>query len=431
MPAAPFRRRQLSALSPEKRKFRAPKAKKIALLLFGTAALLFLAGWQVFNALLAPLPAIRENFAKLAGFGEPARWLLLFQNPAELRPTGGFLTALGEVEIRRGLPRDLKILDSYAIPAPEEKRKAPAEMAELFGIDPKFDGSWWIRDANWAPDFETAVAAIESFLPTATRQQPLANSQQPTANSHFALAADLSFLENLLEILDGADAGGRHFTKENLFAELAAAKGEADMHDLDSLAERKGILAELGRAVLKKATGKPARWMEIARETRRALDEKHLLLFAREEEIEEDFREAGWAGELTAEEELWLAPVFANLGGGKTDRWLQRRFETEISLGAEGRVEGKTRISLEHLGAEGKETPLSGDWRGNFRLFAAPGIELVEEGNKKKAAAKIPLPPREGQGEGSCRGELPNEEETVAAKSQQLIANCQLAISPG
>jgi hypothetical protein len=86
----------------------------------------------------------------LLGDTRPSHYLVVLQDPAELRATGGFIGAADFVTVRDGsisslftssaLPHEI---DSVATPLPEALYTA--------------EGPWIFRDANWSPDFSLSA----------------------------------------------------------------------------------------------------------------------------------------------------------------------------------------------------------------------------------------------------------------------------------
>ncbi len=92
----------------------------------------------------------------IAGIEGERRYLLLAQNPAEIRPTGGFIGTYGIVTLRDGGLAGVTVDDVYRLdgqPGLPRQEPPPALAARLLGR-----GSWELADANWSPHFPEAAA---------------------------------------------------------------------------------------------------------------------------------------------------------------------------------------------------------------------------------------------------------------------------------
>jgi Protein of unknown function (DUF4012) len=113
--------------------------------------------------LSSALPVLQTGTAWLAvapvvlGLNGPSSYLMLLQNPAELRATGGFIGAYGVVTVSKGtvhsrfassnvLPREI---DSVSPPLPEALYTA--------------EEAWIFRDSNWSPDFPLSARLARWF----------------------------------------------------------------------------------------------------------------------------------------------------------------------------------------------------------------------------------------------------------------------------
>jgi len=95
----------------------------------------------------------------LLGAPHPVTYLLMGQNEDERRATGGFMSSLGVVRLDRGDVTALDLKNSYDYAPPTRTPLPPPQpLAEWMGF-----GGWYIRDANWFPDFPTSAAWVEWF----------------------------------------------------------------------------------------------------------------------------------------------------------------------------------------------------------------------------------------------------------------------------
>lgn len=99
---------------------------------------------------LALLPSI-------LGYPQPKRYLLVYQNPAELRATGGFIGSAGILRFNRG-----KIAQRFhGTGFNHENESVPSpEPVQYYNNEPY----WLFRDSNWSPNFPTSAALERYFL---------------------------------------------------------------------------------------------------------------------------------------------------------------------------------------------------------------------------------------------------------------------------
>ncbi len=143
------------------------------------------------TTVLAQSKPLVEQAPYLLGVDEPRKYLLIFQNDSELRPTGGFLSAYSIIEISKGKFRsvssnDIYMLDDKYKPSIQAPDIFPEYLAGIYVANNKFR----LRDMNWSPDFRTSM---EMFLPEA----------QKAGLTGFdgVIMVDTKVLGNLLEVI--------------------------------------------------------------------------------------------------------------------------------------------------------------------------------------------------------------------------------------
>lgn len=105
-------------------------------------------GFISFRPVLEQLPDLA------GGKGERKKYLILFQNDNELRPTGGFLTAYAVVFIENGKVTPEKSDDIYEL---DQKFTERIPIPEALGKYLTTEKYWNLRDMNISPDFKTSM----------------------------------------------------------------------------------------------------------------------------------------------------------------------------------------------------------------------------------------------------------------------------------
>ncbi len=92
----------------------------------------------------------------ILGWDAPRRYLVLTQNPAELRPTGGYIGSYGIIAFDKGRMTERTFQDVFLLDLPWDYPfiKGPQELHDyLLGQKQP----WQLADSNWSPDFPTSA----------------------------------------------------------------------------------------------------------------------------------------------------------------------------------------------------------------------------------------------------------------------------------
>jgi hypothetical protein len=302
------------------------------------------------------------GIGKITGFPGFREYLVVFQNDAERRPTGGFITAYGVLKFRFGIPSlsfgnvyDEKLIQKGTLPPNDI-------VASLIG-GPQFPGHGF-RDGNIDPDFPT----------TAEELIRLYQLGYPKADFDGVIAVDFTAFENLVEAVEPELIGSG-----GLFAEIEKQVQDIDLHNEESLADRKNFLGDLAKSLIKKIIFHPSLQDDAADSMVESLNSKHILLYFRDAELESRVEEKNWGGALpfTAGSDF-LAINEGNYGGMKSSRYLVRDIEYDVEFQeTEAGLEpiANLKVYIAHRGDNSE--PTSGYYKGYWRIFAPLGSELI------------------------------------------------------
>lgn len=112
-----------------------------------------------FSDVLPQMLRAMPDLPVMLGMNKPHTYLILLQNNHELRPTGGFITAVGRITLEKGLVKAMEFDDSYSIftlgaPYPA----APKAMQQYMQIP-----YLTLRDSNWSPDLLTTSSIAHTL----------------------------------------------------------------------------------------------------------------------------------------------------------------------------------------------------------------------------------------------------------------------------
>jgi len=222
---------------------------------------------------------ILENLSYFLGKDEPRTYLVLFQNDAELRPSGGFLTAYAFLKLDNGQPIPLSSQDIYDLDSRLNKRiKAPRPIKDYLPMV----YYWNLRDMNLSPDFKVSM---ENFY---HHYQTIPGVRKADG----ILAVDTQFLADLLSVLGpigvpgwgtfSDEADDRCFGCPQVIYELERL---ADKPASQVRTDRKAVIGPLMHSILLNAMGAPAEKMPGLFETLiTGIEEKHLLFYFPQED---------------------------------------------------------------------------------------------------------------------------------------------------
>jgi hypothetical protein len=119
---------------------------------------------QVVPKIPAVLPIIQQFIAAapiILGVGQPAAYLIMTMDPAEMRATGGFQGNYAVLNVRAGRLSNVTLQDVYQLDHPYntswhgENDTPPSQYLSWW---PREFLPWGLRDANLSPDFPTSAA---------------------------------------------------------------------------------------------------------------------------------------------------------------------------------------------------------------------------------------------------------------------------------
>ena len=279
---------------------------------------------------------------KLLGEASPANYMILAQNSDELRATGGWITGIGLATLDHGSIEQIVIEDSYAVDRFAVQHPWPPEpMTRYMGID-----QWATRDGNWSPDFPTAAGDVE-------RLYHMENSTEFTG----IVAFDMYAMQILLDAVGPLylEEYQDHVTGDNVmqkardywnpplpegltYREWAQQMGWEQIRD-DWWLHRKDFMGLMAEAFLSKLQEdlQPDRLSALLWATKRAVDEKHVLLYFHEPAVQGLLQSLGMDGSLEHEAyEDYLLVVDSNLGYNKVNLNIRSEVDYEVTLDASG-----------------------------------------------------------------------------------------------
>ncbi|MBI4135110.1 DUF4012 domain-containing protein [Candidatus Uhrbacteria bacterium] len=276
-----------------------------------------------------PLLEIAPQFL---GYPEAKTYLFVLQNSDELRPTGGFIGTYGILTFEAGhiaefFTDDVYNLDRYS---PARTRPDTPTVLKTYLQQPK----WFLRDANWNPDFKVSAQRILQFYREEVRFIPPDRKEfaYPQVDGLIAVAPEA--IKPILALVGPITVEGQTFNAQNLTDALEFEVEIGFEGRGIPRPQRKAIISKLGHELIAKVMALPtSKWAEVLHLTRQALDERQILLYSEDSALQERISDQSWSGELfrpnlSADEEKsgrdYLAVFDANMFALKTDPYVSR-----------------------------------------------------------------------------------------------------------
>ena len=320
-----------------------------------------------------------KKLPEILGKNQEKTYLLLFQNDKELRATGGFLTAYAVFKIKDGKITIDRSADIYSLdnsisvhpPAPKEILTYHKDVSRFY-----------IRDSNLSPDFPTSVKLFNSLYEKSSEK----------VKYDGIIALDSKILVDMLNIFGDTEAGGVRFSaKIDKRCDCPQVLYQLfDMVDrpVNYVKEnRKGILGELMYALFYKAIGfSPSKyWGTLAQTMFKNLQEKHILLYFTDEDLQKAISKLNFAGEIREYEGDYLAVNNVNFAGAKSNLFVSMSLSSKTK-GKEKEVTVSYRNPYPHsdCNLERGGLCLNAILRNWIRVYVPKGSKLISfEGSIK------------------------------------------------
>lgn len=303
-------------------------------------------GRREFLDLLRPLAADANRAARLVarlpdflGASGPRRYFFGVANPAELRGTGGYVGSYALLRLEDGRLDFGPFRETSSLPAaPNGAVTLDAPQLDVDSLRDRYARYGWPRswqNANLSPDFPAAGHTFEALWDV-TFGDPVGG--QPIDGvivvDPFAFASLLD-LEGPIEV-PGLDTV---LTAENV-VEYVTNRAYAEIEDNE---RRKEVLGGVAATALARfLDGISAGDLRAAADSMAGLiDQRHLLIHARDPAIQEVFADLGLDGRMRDPIGDYLL-LAANSGTGtKLDYYLDRELTYEVNLLGDGFVAGR------------------------------------------------------------------------------------------
>lgn len=294
-------------------------------------------------------------------------YLVILQNNNELRPTGGFIGSFAKVSFEAGKLKKLEVNDTYAIDGQLKIHVEPPKEIK----DDLSQKDYFLRDANWEPDFPTSARQVEWFYAKETGERVAG-----------VVALDISAMEELLSVLGPLDLTdyNEQIRADNLFEKSIS---HAEVNFFPGTQAKKSFLTALTTTLFNKLFFLPHQnWSGIVTSLGKSLASKHMSIYLDDPFLFSYVISQNWGAVLprpaTSKTEGlavdFLAPVEANLGANKANYYLDRNYNLETVIGKDGEVSQRLRIA--YTNRSPSEAFPAGKYKNRMRVYLPINTKL-------------------------------------------------------
>lgn len=294
------------------------------------------------------------------------RYLLVFQNESELRPTGGFMGSFAIVDVQDGAIVHLEIPPGGTYDLQGQLRDFVKPPTPLLLSNKR----WEFQDANWFPDFPTSAQKMIWFY---------AHSRGISTDG--VIAINSSVLQRILSVLGPLTDNQRQLTLnvDNVLPTIQQIVEEGPEKKLN---RPKQILSDLAPEflnALRQVSGNKI--LSLLTNALAALKQKEIQLYFSDNQTENTLHSFGWTGSVLSEaaNEDYLFVVNANIQGQKSDAEIHQTISHQAVVAPDGSIIDNVVIIREHSG--NRDEKLYGQTNTDYlRLYVPKGSTLLSAG---------------------------------------------------
>ncbi len=294
------------------------------------------------------------------------RYLIVFQNNHELRPSGGFIGSFARLDVERGKIVSLDVPGGGAYDLKGQLTEFVKPPLPLQLVNER----WEFQDANWWPDFSASAEKMMWFYEKARGQ---------TVDG--VIAVNASVLPRVLKVL-GPVASAEFGTLLDYESALGAIQEKVETGYDREKNQPKEIIRKLFEEMLAALPAVGATdLLGLLTEAEAAARQKEIQIYVSDASVQDELRQFGWTGEIvpTNAAQDYLLIASANVQGQKSDAKIEEKIRHEASVADDGSVIDTVVIRRTHTGSLGEKF-YGGANISYLRVYVPEGAELLSAG---------------------------------------------------
>lgn len=320
----------------------------------------------IFSDLLQDLKSISDlsrNINEIFGGYGSRRYLLVFQNEAELRPTGGFIGSFAVLEVKNGeiISLDIPPGGSYDLQGQLSVLVEPPAPLLLS------NKRWEFQDANWFPDFKTSAEKMLWFY---------RHSRSVTLDG--VIAVNSSVLKRLITLVGPISDEQRNLVldEKNILTSLQEVVEEGEEKKIN---KPKQILSDIGPQILSSLFSlKPENTLALLFNLNESLSQKEIQAYFTAPSLQQTIESFNWGGRIikTPDDRDYLMVVNTNIQGQKSDASIKQKVHHQSLIEKDGSIINVVTITKNHIGQSGQK--FYGQTNIDYiRLYVPEGSQLI------------------------------------------------------
>lgn len=295
---------------------------------------------------------------------------IMFVNPSEIRPGGGFPGSYATVTLAEGSLGVIDVKDIYDPDGQLPLKVIPPKQLQII------TSSWGARDANWFFDFPTSARKTLYFL----NSSRIYSEQDLELDA--LLAINVNVVSDILKVVGPIKLPEYKLTltSDNFLDEVQReVRSGADRASGDP----KRILKTLTPILFERIGSlNDAQKRELITRIKERFAAKDMMAYIENPVMQAYLEQLGIAGEVERGQNSqindYLAVVNANIGGGKSDAVMSQAITLKSRVDLEGRINNTLTIKRTHAGKSSSPTWYNTTNKDFLQIFTPRGSKAIE-----------------------------------------------------
>ncbi|MBT6819614.1 MAG: DUF4012 domain-containing protein [Candidatus Magasanikbacteria bacterium] len=309
---------------------------------------------------------LAETTEMIFGGSEFRRYLLVFQNNNEIRPTGGFMGSFAIMDVQKGKIVNLDVPGggTYDLQGQLDTYVKPPLPLQLI------NDRWEFQDANWFPDFAASAQKMAWFYE---------HGRGATVDGVMAINATV--LERMLSVLGPMVSmdHGLEIASDNA---LEVLQYEVEVDYDKEKNQPKEVIGDLAQQFLGSLGDlETVDALRLLSELNESLQNKEIQVYFSEDNLQQKLTSFNWTGQIlpTAEGQDYLQVVNTNIRGQKSDAKIEQTIEHQALIEDDGSIVDTVVVHRKHTGILG-QTFYGVNNVNYIRVYVPEGAELIDAG---------------------------------------------------